>query len=91
MYIIDTHRFKLVFAEREGFKPPVPCGTAVFKTAAIDHSAISPMVIFHPFIQRRCKGRAFSEFCKCFEDKIAFIKTKLYFYGHKFYYNNIDL
>jgi hypothetical protein len=49
------------------------------------------MVIFHPFIQRRCKGIAFSEFCKCFEDKIAFIKTKLYFYGHKFYYNNIDL
>ena len=30
-------------AEREGFEPPVPCGTAVFKTAAIDHSAISPM------------------------------------------------
>jgi|GEM_PF-1746443 hypothetical protein len=32
-----------VSAEREGFEPPVPCGTAVFKTAAIDHSAISPM------------------------------------------------
>lgn len=29
-------------AEREGFEPPVPCGTTVFKTAAIDHSAISP-------------------------------------------------
>ena len=31
------------FAEREGFEPPVPRSTTVFKTAAIDHSAISPM------------------------------------------------
>ncbi len=30
------------FAEREGFEPPVPLGTAVFKTAVIDHSTISP-------------------------------------------------
>ena len=30
------------FAEAEGFEPPVPCGTTVFKTAAIDHSAIPP-------------------------------------------------
>ena len=29
-------------AEREGFEPPGPCGPAVFKTAAIDHSATSP-------------------------------------------------
>jgi hypothetical protein len=29
-------------AEREGFEPPVPYGTTVFKTAAFDHSAISP-------------------------------------------------
>ena len=35
----------LLKAEREGFEPPVPCGTAVFKTAAIDHSAISPVVM----------------------------------------------
>ncbi len=31
-----------LFAEREGFEPPVPRGTTVFKTAAFDHSAISP-------------------------------------------------
>ncbi len=31
-----------LFAEREGFEPPVPLSTTVFKTAAIDHSAISP-------------------------------------------------
>ena len=29
-------------AEKEGFEPPVPCGTTVFKTAAFDHSATSP-------------------------------------------------
>ena len=31
-----------LLAEREGFEPPVPRSTTVFKTAAIDHSAISP-------------------------------------------------
>ena len=30
-------------AEREGFEPPVPCGTTVFKTAALGHSATSPI------------------------------------------------
>lgn len=29
-------------AEEEGFEPPVPCGTTVFKTAAFDRSAIPP-------------------------------------------------
>ena len=29
-------------AEREGFEPPEPFSSTVFKTAAIDHSAISP-------------------------------------------------
>ena len=36
-------------AEREGFEPPVPCSTTVFKTAAIDHSAISPLLVGLPF------------------------------------------
>ena len=31
-------------AEREGFEPPVPLGTVVFKTTVIDHSTISPRV-----------------------------------------------
>ena len=31
------------FAEREGFEPPVPFSTSVFKTGAIDHSATSPI------------------------------------------------
>jgi hypothetical protein len=32
----------LLLAEREGFEPPVPYGTTVFKTAAFDRSATSP-------------------------------------------------
>ena len=32
----------MLIAEREGFEPPVPLSTAVFKTAVIDHSTISP-------------------------------------------------
>ncbi len=35
-------RVLLLNAEEEGFEPPVPCGTTVFKTAAFDHSAIPP-------------------------------------------------
>ena len=34
-------------AEREGFEPPVPLGTSVFKTGAIDHSATSPRFVFN--------------------------------------------
>ena len=34
----------LLLAEREGFEPPVPLSTAVFKTAVIDHSTISPVL-----------------------------------------------
>ena len=30
------------YAEREGFEPPEPRSSTVFKTAAIDHSATSP-------------------------------------------------
>ena len=35
--------FSVVLAEKEGFEPPVPLGTLVFKTSAFDHSAISPV------------------------------------------------
>ena len=38
-------------AEREGFEPPVPFSTSVFKTGAFDRSATSPIkstfVIFY--------------------------------------------
>ena len=38
--------FKYIYlycAEREGFEPPEVLPSTVFKTAAIDHSAISPL------------------------------------------------
>ena len=34
-----------LLAEREGFEPPEPRSSTVFKTAAIDHSAISPIFL----------------------------------------------
>ena len=52
------------FAEREGFEPTVPCGTMVFKTIAIDHSATSP------FILTSTKVIGFSVIPKGFEIKI---------------------
>ena len=45
---IDYQRFR---AEKEGFEPPEPFSSTVFKTAAIDHSAISPN-IFQKTAQR---------------------------------------
>ena len=36
----------MFIAEREGFEPPVPCSTPVFKTGAFDHSAISPKMLY---------------------------------------------
>ena len=47
-------------AEREGFEPPVPLSTTVFKTAAIDHSAISPKLLCRSTsFQKRCKITTF--------------------------------
>ena len=39
-------------AEGEGFEPPVGCPTAVFKTAALVHSAIPPGSPGFPFRAR---------------------------------------
>jgi hypothetical protein len=36
-------------AEGEGFEPPFPGRKAVFKTAALNHSAIPPFFIFLTF------------------------------------------
>ena len=41
----DKKYQKSLSAEKEGFEPPEPFGSTVFKTAAIDHSAISPLQI----------------------------------------------
>ena len=45
-------------AEAEGFEPPVPLGTPVFKTGVIDHSTISPNRVVTDFaVQRYDKKR----------------------------------
>ncbi len=40
-----TKLLRFIFAEREGFEPPDLLQSTVFKTAAIDHSAISPATL----------------------------------------------
>ena len=42
--LLKISRFLKLLAEREGFEPPVPLGTTVFKTVVIDHSTISPVL-----------------------------------------------
>ena len=42
----ENQRDSNCLAEREGFEPPVPLGTTVFKTVVIDHSTISPVSKF---------------------------------------------
>ena len=48
-----SSEFQILVAEREGFEPPVPLGTVVFKTTVIDHSTISPE---GDFLEIGCKG-----------------------------------
>lgn len=49
-------RHLLYLAEEEGFEPPVPLSTAVFKTAAINRSAIPPLGC--GFLDLCCKASA---------------------------------
>ena len=57
-YIKENEQLSLLvfFAEREGFEPPVPLSTAVFKTAVIDHSTTFPVLYVGVPFQKRCKG-----------------------------------
>ena len=65
-------------AEREGFEPPVPLSTAVFKTAVIDHSTISPIFFLEGLSFRlRCKGTTFLFICKQIRD--FFSKNAVFF------------
>ena len=49
--------FLFSFAEREGFEPPEPFSSTVFKTAVIDHSTISPRTFRWDVSQTDCKGK----------------------------------
>ena len=58
-------------AEREGFEPPEPLSSTVFKTAAIDHSAISPSV----YAESGAKLRMFFDSANLFA---CFLKKRVY-------------
>ena len=57
-------------AEREGFEPPEPLGSTVFKTAALDHSAIFPPLTrsgnIYAFSKASAKVQQISDLCKFF-------------------------
>ena len=55
--LVDYQLVASLLAEREGFEPPAPFSAAVFKTAVIDHSTISP------FSSRKNQGSDVSD-CK---------------------------
>ena len=59
-------------AEREGFEPPVPLSTTVFKTVVIDHSTISPFVGKTSFVfKSECKGMQNFPYGQIFRDIFA--------------------
>ncbi len=63
-------------AEREGFEPPEPLSSTVFKTAAIDHSAISPSVYATHFrFESGAKLRMFFDSANLFA---CFLKKRVY-------------
>lgn len=45
LYNLLNLAFSRNMAEGEGFEPPEPCGSTVFKTAAIGHSATLPNLV----------------------------------------------
>ncbi len=51
----------MFIAEREGFEPPVPLGTTVFKTVVIDHSTISPWGVSASFLNAVAKLLLFEQ------------------------------
>ena len=59
-------------AERQGFEPRVPRGTTVFKTAAIDHSATSPVFVVEVllFFKSDAKVRIIFEYASVWIKKV---------------------
>ena len=68
-------------AEREGFEPPEPFSSTVFKTAVIDHSTTSPicLAISPSALQRSvsfktdCKDTKKEIFCKFYFEAPSFL------------------
>ena len=63
-----TRRCPIGLTEAEGFEPPEPFGSAVFKTAAIDHSATPPGArrrYVRPVRPSTRHGPAAGQCCRC--------------------------
>ena len=56
-----NHWYSRDIAEREGFEPPVPLSTTVFKSVVIDHSTLSPYfcMTFVSWSKSVCKSSNF--------------------------------
>ena len=75
--VLQILRFTGLCAEREGFEPPVPLGTTVFKTVVIDHSTISPCKMTSLVFLSGCKGTTIFSFCQIFMKLfLIFLKKK---------------
>ena len=71
----------MFIAEREGFEPPVPLGTAVFKTAVIDHSTTFPICCdarSTKGVSLNCAAKVETFFLSS-KYSCTFFKKKLYF------------
>lgn len=70
-----------LLAEKEGFEPPVPFGTLVFKTSALNRSAISPVVLC-----KRLQIYALFFNLQTFQPKksLFFLQKSLFFFGEFF-------
>lgn len=74
----------MFIAEREGFEPPVPLSTTVFKTVVIDHSTISPLSLDWQALcsKASAKVRGFNVISKFFGDffqkKCVFLVFELF-------------
>ncbi len=78
------------FAEREGFEPPVPLGTTVFKTVVIDHSTISPCKMTSLVFLSGCKGTTIFSFCQIFMKLfLIFLKKSGYTYACRAVYRAV--
>ena len=77
-------------AEREGFEPPVPLGTTVFKTVVIDHSTISPCKMTSLVFLSGCKGTTIFSFCQIFMKLfLIFLKKSGYTYACRAVYRAV--
>jgi hypothetical protein len=56
--VVNGRAARAYLAEREGFEPPEPFGSTVFKTAAFDRSATSPASAFSRAMPHDASGAA---------------------------------